>query len=98
MVYKALTPVVSTIHAILTINGVPAAAGAPVTASRFTLTMNNQQVSTAHAKLGMLPGRLFCAHITHDAIPTPLDPGHPIDRPLVTNGISQMHKPVPHLN
>mmetsp|Transcript_1217 Transcript_1217/g.3601 ORF Transcript_1217/g.3601 Transcript_1217/m.3601 type:complete len:720 (+) Transcript_1217:142-2301(+) len=43
VVYKALTPVVSTIHAILTINGVPAAAGAPVTASRFTLTMNNQQ-------------------------------------------------------
>lgn len=75
VVYKALTPVISTIHAILTINGIPAVEGAPVTASRFILTMNSQQVSTAHAKLGLLPGRLFYAHMIHDAIPTPLDLG-----------------------
>lgn len=43
-VYTGLTPIVSTIHAILSINGKPAAAGGSVTGKRFALVLNSGEV------------------------------------------------------
>ena len=41
VVYRALAPVVSTVHAILSINGAAAVAGAKVTGTRFVLHLNS---------------------------------------------------------
>ena len=41
VVYRSLAPVVSTVHAILTINGAAAVGGATVTGTRFVLGLNN---------------------------------------------------------
>jgi hypothetical protein len=48
--YTGLTPVVSTIHAVLSINGKPAAAGASMTGKRFALVLNSGEV--CHHALG----------------------------------------------
>ena len=41
MLYRSLAPVVSTVRAILTINGAPAVAGAAVTGTRVVLGLNS---------------------------------------------------------
>lgn len=51
VVYTGLTPVVSTARAITAINGVPAAAGAPVTGRRFVVTLKQQPGGDTRAEL-----------------------------------------------
>ena len=65
VLFRALAPVISTVHAVLTINGAPAVPGAAVTAARFVLGLNNGATWTV--RLSSSPWVLQLLLITAEA-------------------------------
>lgn len=63
VVYTGLTPVVSTINAILSINGKTAAAGATITGTRFALVLNNGQVCARGPTFALEPFQRYSGRV-----------------------------------
>lgn len=53
MVYRGVAPVLSTAHAVLTINGASVAAGAAVSGTRFVLGLNNGQTWAVYSSTAL---------------------------------------------